>query len=61
MTVFYVLACIAWSVGTAQLSGYVSSQLKTAGMQCLQCPESAASEGVNVQNFAQPAISLVSE
>ena len=52
----YLISCIAWSAGAAQLNSFVSSTLQDYGMECLLCSQPS---GVGVQSFAQPAISLV--
>ena len=56
----YLLADITWSVGIGDMRGFIRDGLVNRGVACLGCEETAASDGVNLQSFALPAISLVS-
>ena len=60
MGVLYLIGCIAWSAGTSQLNAYTSEILEQFGISCLRCGLGDISDNTQVQNFVQPAISLVS-
>lgn len=58
----YLIACIAWSAGAAQLNAYLTDRLEQYGLDCLYCLTSqplGVSRATSIQSFAQPAISLI--
>ncbi len=53
------MADISWSAGIAQLNNFLEEEVEDRAVACLSCDRADASRNVDLQTFAQPAISVV--